>query len=88
MAVASLVLALLWFGGVGSVLAISCGHRARRRITDHWERGSGLATAGIWLGWAGVVALTLVVLLRTTGVEQIRTGFYEMRRMLEADGPL
>lgn len=55
-AIASLLMAVLWFAGAGAVLALVFGYRARRQIRDSAGRttGSGLATVGIVLGWIGV----------------------------------
>jgi hypothetical protein len=57
-AVASLVLGFFPLCGVGSVLALVLGYRARREIPEHWD-GRGMATAGIVLGWIGVVTATV-----------------------------
>ena len=64
-AVASLVLGLLWLYGVGSILALVFGYRARREIDAGGgaQGGRGLATAGVVLGWIGVALLALVVLV-------------------------
>jgi uncharacterized membrane protein len=65
MAIASLLLAVLWFAGIGAVLALVFGYRARREIEDSAGRqtGSALATAGIILGWIGIVILVAGVIL-------------------------
>jgi hypothetical protein len=55
LALASIVLAVLWIGGVGSVLAVLTGWRAKSRIGNQRARGKGLAAAGIALGVAGLV---------------------------------
>jgi hypothetical protein len=64
LAVISLVLGLLgWMAcGLGSVAAIVCGFVAREQIkrSQGRERGTGLATAAIVLGF---VALALLLLL-------------------------
>jgi hypothetical protein len=61
-AVVSLILGALWLVGIGSVLALIFGYRARREIKSSQPKqaGAGLATAGIVLGWVGI-ALLLVV---------------------------
>ena len=69
LAIASLVLSLLWLAGVGSILAIVFGVAARRQIkrSEGRETGAGLALAGAVIGIAGIVgavgffALTFVV---------------------------
>jgi len=65
LAIASLLLAVLWFAGIGAVLALVFGYRARREIEKSAGRqtGSGLATAGIILGWIGVTILVAGVIL-------------------------
>jgi hypothetical protein len=57
-AVASLVcsLATTMLCGVGSILGIVFGHVARRQIKRSGERGSGLALAGLILGYIGIAA--------------------------------
>jgi uncharacterized membrane protein len=59
MAIASLLSAVLWLAGIGAVLALVFGYRARWEIKNSAGRqtGSGLATAGIILGWIGVTIL-------------------------------
>ena len=65
LAIASLAMAVLWFAGLGAVLALVFGYRARREIRDSAGRktGSGLATAGIVLGWIGIVILVAGIIL-------------------------
>jgi hypothetical protein len=54
-AVASLLLAVLWFAGIGSLLALVFGYLARRQIKNSAgsQTGPSLATAGIILVWIG-----------------------------------
>ena len=56
---------MLWFAGIGAVLALVFGYRARREINNSGGRqtGSGLATAGIILGWIGITILVAGVIL-------------------------
>jgi hypothetical protein len=65
LAIMSLLMAVLWFAGIGAVVALVLGHRARKEIRDSAGRktGSGLATAGIVLGWIGIVILVAGVIL-------------------------
>lgn len=64
-AVASLVLGILWIWWLGSILAVIFGHVAKSQMArpDNNEQGSGLATAGLVLGYIGVGALVLVIAL-------------------------
>lgn len=50
MAIWSLILSIIWLGGVGSLAGIVLGAAARRRIAATGERGAGLAAAGIVIG--------------------------------------
>jgi uncharacterized membrane protein len=65
LAIASVLLAVLWFAGIGAVLALVFGYQARRQIKGAGgaQTGAGLATAGIVLGWIGVVILVAGVIL-------------------------
>ena len=58
-AIVAVVLGVLWFAGIGSVLALVFGYRGRREIKSSGgsQKGSGLATAGIILGWIGIAIL-------------------------------
>ena len=65
LAIASVLLAVLWFAGIGAVLALVFGYRARGQIRKSAgsQTGSGLATAGIILGWIGITILIAGVIL-------------------------
>jgi hypothetical protein len=65
LAIASLLLAVLWFAGLGAILALVFGYRARMQIkrSAGKQTGSGLATAGIILGWIGIVIVVAGVIL-------------------------
>jgi hypothetical protein len=63
MAIASMVLGILWLYWVGSVLALVFGYIARNQIRARHERGDGMAIAGIVLGWVGVGFFLLFVLI-------------------------
>ncbi|MEO6206862.1 MAG: DUF4190 domain-containing protein [Candidatus Limnocylindrales bacterium] len=64
MAVASMVLGILWIYWIGSILALVFGYVAKRQIRDAGGTlgGSGMATAGIVLGWVGIGILALIIL--------------------------
>jgi hypothetical protein len=61
LAVASLVLGILWLAWIGSVLAVIFGHLALTQIKSArgWQRGSGLALAGVVLGWCWIGILVV-----------------------------
>ena len=69
MAVASLVLGILWIYWVGSILALIFGYLGKRQIEQSGGRqqGRGLAIAGIVLGWVGVGVLALLLVLGLIG---------------------
>jgi hypothetical protein len=61
LAIASLVLGIVWLWGLGSVVALVLGYAAKREIKRTGQNGSGMATAGIVLGWIGVVGLVFLI---------------------------
>ena len=65
MAVASLVLGILWLYWIGSLLALVFGYAAKASIdrSGGREGGRGLAVAGIVLGWIGVGTFVLIMVL-------------------------
>lgn len=65
MAIASLVLGILWLYWIGSVLALIFGYVAKGQIDRSGGRqsGRGMAIAGIVLGWIGVGVLILLIVL-------------------------
>ncbi len=63
MAIASLVLGILWLWWVGSILALIFGYIARGQVRARNESGNGMAIAGIVLGWIGVACLVLFIVL-------------------------
>jgi hypothetical protein len=70
LAIASLILGILWIYWVGSVLALIFGYIARQQIARHqgMQGGRGMATAGIVLGWIGIGVLVLFVLVAIVGM--------------------
>ncbi len=69
LAVASLVLGILWMFWVGSILAVIFGYVGKGQIdrSGGTQSGRGLAVAGIVLGWVGVGFLLLTVVLAIIG---------------------
>jgi len=62
LAIASLVLGIIWIYWLGSILAVIFGHVALSQIARSGQNGRGLAIAGLVLGWIGVGVLTIVIL--------------------------
>jgi hypothetical protein len=69
LAIASMVLGILWLYWIGSILALAFGYAAKKQIRERGEAGGGMATAGIVLGWIGVGFLALAL------VAGIASGF-------------
>lgn len=65
MAIAALVLGILWLYWIGSILALVFGYVAKRQIDDArgTQQGRGMAGAGIVLGWIGVGLFALFFFL-------------------------
>jgi hypothetical protein len=63
MAIASMVLGILWLYWIGSILALIFGYVARNEIRKNGQSGDGMAIAGIVLGWVGVGILTAVLII-------------------------
>ena len=68
LAIASMVLGILWLYWIGSVLALVFGYIARNQIRERGEGGGGMATAGIVLGWIGVGFFVLTLVVGIAGV--------------------
>jgi hypothetical protein len=65
LAIAAMVLGIVWVFWIGSILALVFGHVARDQIRRTGQGGDGMAVAGIVLGWVGVGVLSLLVLSYT-----------------------
>jgi hypothetical protein len=63
LAIASMVLGILWLYWIGSILALVFGYIARKQIRERGESGGGMATAGIVLGWIGVGFIVVAVVV-------------------------
>jgi hypothetical protein len=65
LAIASMVLGILWIYWIGSIVALILGYLALREIrqSPHAFQGKGMATAGIILGWVGVATLLLAIVI-------------------------
>ena len=61
LAIAAMVLGIVWVFWIGSILALVFGYIARKQIRERGESGDGMAIAGIVLGCVGVGLLVLVL---------------------------
>jgi len=61
LAIASMVLGIVWLCGLGSILAVVFGHLALRQIarSEGWQQGRGMALAGLILGYCGLALLLI-----------------------------
>jgi hypothetical protein len=68
LAIASLIAGFFWFAWLGSVMAVIFGHVALGQIKNSGgrETGSGLAIAGLVMGYLGIASLLLFVLVAVT----------------------
>lgn len=62
LAVAALVLGIVWVYWIGSILAVIFGAVAIKRINESngWRTGKGMAIAGLVLGLVGMGTLSLI----------------------------
>jgi hypothetical protein len=67
MAVASMILGIVWAGWIGSILAVVFGHVALRQIGRTGQDGRGMAVAGLVLGYIGLGTLALIMVLIAIG---------------------
>jgi hypothetical protein len=75
MAIASMVLGILWLYWIGSVLALIFGYVALGQIRERGQSGRGMAIAGIVLGWVGVGVLLLVIIVAVAAGSDSSSGF-------------
>jgi hypothetical protein len=68
MAIAALVLGLVWLWGICSILAVIFGHLAMGQIDASQGRqsGRGMALAGTILGYVGLGLTALILLIAAT----------------------
>ncbi len=67
LAIASMVLGILWIYWLGSILAIIFGHIAISQAgKDPNLRGKGMAIAGVVLGYVGIGILVLAIIVAAT----------------------
>ncbi len=69
LAIAAMVLGIVWVYWIGSILALVFGYIAKSQIEQSGgaQSGMGMAIAGIVLGWIGVGILLVFVLLVALG---------------------
>jgi hypothetical protein len=60
LAIASMVLGIIWLYWLGSILAVIFGHIALSQIKRSNQGGKGMAVAGLVLGYIGLAVLIVV----------------------------
>lgn len=73
MAIASMVLGILWIVGLGSILALVFGYVSLSQVKRSGETGRGMAIAGVVLGWIGLGFLVLFIVLAALPSDTIET---------------
>jgi hypothetical protein len=70
MAIASMVLGVAEFftAGLTAIPAVICGHIARRQLRQTVQRGDGLATAGLVLGYMAIIFWSVLIAASLVGV--------------------
>src|SRR5580693_738637 len=70
MAIASMVLGVAEFftAGLTAIPAVVCGHIARRQMKLTSQRGDGLATSGLVLGYMAIIFWSLLIAASLVGV--------------------
>lgn len=63
LAIASMVLGILWIWGLGALLALIFGLISRKQIRESGQGGNGMAVAGIVLGIVGLAGAILITIL-------------------------
>jgi hypothetical protein len=65
MAIAAMVLGIIWLYWIGSILALVFGYVAKSQIdaSRGTQGGRGMAVAGIVLGWVGVGTFCILMIL-------------------------
>ena len=65
LAVASLVLGILFLWGVGSILALIFGYQGMREVdrSGGTVGGRGMAIAGVVLGWIGIAGAIILIIV-------------------------
>ena len=63
MAIASMMLGVaeVFTGGLTAIPAVICGHIARRQMKQTAERGDGLATSGLVLGYMAIIFWSVLI---------------------------
>jgi uncharacterized membrane protein len=73
---ASMILGVAEFFSMGltAIPAVICGHVAKREMRQTGQRGDGLATAGLVLGYMGIIFWGIIIVFSILGAAITMTG--------------
>jgi hypothetical protein len=74
-AIGSLVASLVWVCGIGSIVAVILGHLSRSEARKQGRQPSGLALAGLVLGYLGILSSALIIAAVATHTDEIKDTF-------------
>jgi hypothetical protein len=74
LAVASMVLGIVWIYWIGSILAVIFGAVALKQMKARGQSGRGMATAGLILGIVGLITLLIVIVIIVASTTTTTTG--------------
>lgn len=74
LAIASLVLGILWIGGLGALLAVIFGAIGLKQTRDGQVGGRGMAIAGLILGIIGIIGLVVMIAVVATAASNATSG--------------
>jgi hypothetical protein len=75
MAIAALVLGLLWGYGLLSILAIIFGAIGMKQTADRNQSGRGLAIAGLVLGIVGAAIALILIIVAASATTTTTVGY-------------
>ena len=72
-AITSLVLSIVWLLGLGSIAAVILGHLSRSQATKQGRSPSGIALAGLIIGYLGIAGTIAVIALGVVFANTVTT---------------
>jgi uncharacterized membrane protein len=88
MAIAAMVLGVAEFftAGLTAIPAVICGHIARRQMRMTSQRGDGLATGGLVLGYMAIIFWTVLIAASLVGV--VFSVTHSSQVIIQPNGPI
>jgi len=78
LAIAAMILGIVWIYWIGSLLAVIFGHIALSQTARTGQQGRGMAIAGVVLGWIGLALLACVIVFAIA--EANNDDYYDVLR--------